>query len=55
MKTEYTFGFYDANEKLIGIRTFKCETIEQAYSMADSILKANAKFEDWQFISEKPA
>lgn len=54
MKTEYTFHFYDAEARHIGTRTFRTETIEQAYSMADSILKANPKYEDWGCVDEKP-
>ncbi len=50
--TEYTFRFYK-NDKHITTKTLHTETIEEAYSMADDILRKNKSFDDWQCFPPK--
>jgi hypothetical protein len=50
--TEFTFRFY-GNGKHLTTKTFHTETIEEAYSMADNILRQSKKYDDWECIPPK--
>ncbi len=50
---EFTFRFY-ANEKHLYTRKFYTETIEQAYKMADNVLKKTPKYDDWECLNDLP-
>jgi len=49
---EYTFRFYK-NDKHMTTKTFVTETIEDSYKKADSILRQNKSYDDWDCIPPK--
>ncbi len=50
--TEFRFRFY-ADEKHITTKTFHTETVEDAYKMADDVLRNNRRLDDWACLPPK--
>ena len=48
---EYTFRFY-RDEKHLTTQTFHTETVEQAYKLADGVLR-KSKYDDWEYLEPK--
>ena len=46
--TEFTFTFFK-DGRIVSTQTFQAETIEDAYKMADNVLR-KGKCDDWEYL-----